>query len=204
MSTANAPERLSYTHLDMARWLMENPTAPLADMSKHFGYTVPWLSTLINCDAFQAHLRTLEANADTLVVADIPAKLRGLASRAIDGLADAVEKAQQDNLPLLHRVFLRETVDMTLKSLGYGTPKAPAAPALGGPQQNNFYFGPVAPEVLANARGRLLTMETQPGLPETNQLPAGAEREERAVLGHAPDVPEPSDTSRPETAGYQI
>jgi len=138
------------------------------------------------------------------VVADIPAKLRGLASRAIDGLADAVEEAQKDNMKLLHRGFLKDTVDMTLKSLGYGAPKTPAAPAPGGPQQNNYYFGPVAPEVLANARGRLLTMEAQTGLPETRQLSAGEGREERAVLGHSAPVSEQTTEARAETAGYQI
>lgn len=176
--SAPGPKELSTTHRDIARWLLENPGKhSVRDCAAHFRYSLPWISTLIHSDAFHALMVELQASADNVVVNDIPAKLRGVAALAIEGLGDAVETAMQDNAKMLHRGFLKDTVDMTLSKLGYSS-KPPAGPAPLPPhmQQNNYFLGPVAPEVLQHARERLLTMEVPPAtVPETGQLPTSVE-----------------------------
>lgn len=172
--SAPGPQNLSNTHRDIARWLLENPGKhSVRDCAAHFKYSLPWISTLIHSDAFRALMFELQKDADNLVVNDIPAKLRGVAALAIEGLGEAVESAMEDNSKLLHRGFLKDTVDMTLEKLGYVS-KPPAGPAALPPhmQQNNYFLGPVAPEVLQHARERLLTMEVPPAtVSEASQLP---------------------------------
>jgi hypothetical protein len=106
----------------VARWLLENPDRSLGECSRELGYTQPWLSQLIHSDSFQAHLRSLHDGADALVLQDIPSKLRGLAARALDGLAEQLEQAVElgEYEPMLQREFIKETAEMALHRLGYG------------------------------------------------------------------------------------
>jgi len=180
MSESNpGPQNLSATHRQIARWLLENPgKGRLKECADHFGYTQAWISTLIHSDAFEALMGELNVNADNVVVNDIPSKLRGVAALAIEGLGECVEEAMNDKMRLLHRGFLRETADMTLARLGYGSSKSPGAAAPSNPlnQQNNFFLGPVPANVLADARSRLLehSVEVTPvAVPETRELSAG-------------------------------
>lgn len=186
--SAPGPKKLSPTHKAIADWLLQNPGSKrMAECATAFGVSRAWLSTVIHSDAFQAHLLELQERADLAVIHDIPAKLRGVASMAIDGLASAVEKAMDDNTPILHREFLAETVDMTLTRLGYGAAKpAQVSPFPGiGAQQNNFYLGTVDAKTLAGARELLLNgkppVEVPTELSETRQLPASIERDEGGV-----------------------
>lgn len=182
--SAPGPQNLSNTHREIARWLLENPGKySVRDCALHFKYSLPWISTLIHSDAFRALMIELQKDADNLVVNDIPAKLRGVAALAIEGLGESVEAAMSDKSTLLHRGFLKETVDMTLTKLGYSS-KPPTGPAPMPPhmQQNNYFLGPVAPEVLQHAREKLLTMEVPAAtVSEASQLPASIESPEREV-----------------------
>lgn len=200
------PARLSHRHEDIARWLLENPTRPLKECAQHFGYTQAWLSCIIHSDAFQVRLRRLQEEADAIVVLDVPARLRGVAARAIEGLGDQVEHSLNDGNGVLHRQFLLDTAELTLKSLGYGAPKAPLAPAAAFVQNNLFNLQqPVSPEVLAHARGRLLSVvEVSPALPEASQLPARDERNGGEVLRQASPLPSPSGAEGPETVGADL
>ena len=173
-SSRPGPARLNHSHQAIARWLLENPTAPLSECAKHFGYTQAWLSCIIHSDAFQVHYRKLQTEADAVTVLDIPARLRGVASDAVEALHEQVEYSRKDGNGVLHRQFLLNTAELTLKSLGFGQPKSVPAP-VGFNQQNNFHFNqPVPVEVLAGARERILNANGgTPALQETSKLPAG-------------------------------
>lgn len=173
-------QKLSPTHEAIARWLLENPGSKRgAECAAAFNVTQSWLSTVIHSDAFQAYIRTLQDDANNLVIHDIPAKLRGVAALAIDGLAEAVETAMMSTDKIMHREFLKDTVDTTLEHLGYGPTKAPAPAAQF--QQNNLFLGTVTPKALHEARSLLLTMENPAGLPAADQLPASIEGSSRQV-----------------------
>lgn len=176
-TTPTKPEikNVSHTHHAMALWLLANPGATLREMSEFFGYTVPWLSTITHSDAFKRLMAGLQGEADALVLNDIPAKLRGVASQSLDALAEQVELAAQDNTTQ-HRDFLKSTSEMALRALGYGQPKNPTSPAAPGVQLN---FVNVPPAVLERAQARLLANSSQVKeslvveLPETSQLSTG-------------------------------
>lgn len=154
----------NFSHDAIAQWLIANPGGQLGECADHFGYTRSWLSIIIHSDAFQARYKELLAGADAAVINDIPAKIRGTVSRALDGLAEAVDIAAASEQTLMHRGFLLETSDKLLRDLGYG-PQKPSVqintPALN--QQNNFIA--VAPDDLARARDKLLKATTLSVLP---------------------------------------
>lgn len=60
-------DKLNFSHVAIARWLLENPNKNLGECATHFGYTRSWLSIIVNSDAFQAHYRDLQSEADNLV-----------------------------------------------------------------------------------------------------------------------------------------
>src|SRR5712664_2297763 len=107
---------LNFSHEAIIRWMLENPEKTLGECARSFNYTQSWLSIIIHSDAFQAKFHELNGNADALVVADIPAKMRGVASMALEGLADQVEAAVQDRT-IAPRDFLLKTSEALLKSL---------------------------------------------------------------------------------------
>lgn len=145
-----APTSTSPTHDQIALWLLQNPGPRLSSRcAEAFGYTLPWISTLINSDAFRARLSEVQALADAAVAVDIPAKLRGVASLALDALTEQLDTAAKDG-GMLHREFVKETADMALHRLGYAPQKQQSAPGLIVNQQNNFL--PVAASDLAAAR----------------------------------------------------
>lgn len=150
--------KLNFSHDAIAQWMIQNPHAPLKDCAEYFNYTQPWLSIIIHSDAFQARYQELRGQADAAIIGDIPAKMRAVASRALDGLAEAVETAVKSEQTIVHRGFLLETSDKLLRDLGYG-PQKPTV-QISAPVQNNFIT--VAPDDLARARARML--EAHPAL----------------------------------------
>jgi hypothetical protein len=184
-------QRLSHTHEDIARWMLANPTRPLKECATYFGYTQSWLSCIIHSDAFQARLRKLQDGADAVTLLDVPARLRGVAAATLDGLGVQVEHAlkETEGNGILHRQFLLDTAEVTLKALGFGGQKTAPSPA---PffQQNNFNVGAVPPETLARARETLLNaVEVTPEISETSKLPAGGESDLRTVQRQPATVP---------------
>jgi len=144
--------RLNFSHEAVARWLLENPDLDLGDCAAAFGYTRGWLSIIIHSDAFQAKYRELQTAADALVITDIPAKLRGVASLALDGLADQVAAAVEDK-SVAPRNFLLQTSEALLSKLGYGQAKnVNVHVAPGGTAQVAVVDG----TTLSRARARLL------------------------------------------------
>jgi hypothetical protein len=137
---------------------MENPGPRLVTRcAEYFGYTVPWVSTIMNSDAFKAQLGDMNQHADVAVVNDIPAKLRGVACLALDGLAEQLANAVADGT-LLQRTFLHESADMALHRLGYAPQKQVAA---GGNITQNNTFVAVSSDALASARATFTALGGQ-------------------------------------------
>lgn len=145
--------KLNHSHEAIARWLLENPDRTMGQCADHFGYTASWLSIIIHSDAFQHHYRALQGKADEFVVADIPAKMRGVASMALDALAVQVEAAAQDRT-VQPRAFLLQTSEALLSKLGYGAKPTQVNVNTGGGAAA-VAVGVVQPEALERARARL-------------------------------------------------
>lgn len=151
-------QKLNFNHEEIIRWLLANPGkvdgGRLKACADAFGYTQAWLSVIIHSDAFQSKWREMSAEADALVLGDIPAKMRGAASLAIDGLAAQIETAAADQT-VAPRDFLLKSSEMLLKSLGYGQGKGGVVVNAPG---GNVTF--VDADALSRARERLTAPRT--------------------------------------------
>jgi hypothetical protein len=200
-SSKNSPGiiRMGNTHEAIARWLIQNPTASQGECAKFFGYTQAWLSCIIHSDAFQIYFRKLQDEANAVTVLDVPARLRGIAAASLDGIAAQVDHALQDGNGVLHRQFLHETAELTLKALGYGQAKTAPAPVAGSLHfhQHQHKHETVDPNVLAHARGRLLEAHA---VQEASQLPAGGSGDLSTVQRLTADVSSSSSQEGTETA----
>jgi hypothetical protein len=194
--------KLNHHHEAIARWLLENPTRALKECAAHFGYTQAWLSCIIHSDAFQAKLRQMHDEADAVVIMDVPSRLRGIAAAALDGIAEQVDHAVKDGNGVLHRQFLHDTAELTLKSLGYGAPKnAPAPSGNTHFHQHQHKHLTVSPEVLGAARDRLLEAHA---VQEASQLPAGGSSDLSTVQRLSTDLPTASPAEGAETSGADL
>lgn len=144
--------KLNFSHEAIMRWLVENPQGSLGECAEHFGYSRSWLSIIIHSDAFRAKYQAMQKEADRLVLDDIPAKMRGTASLALEGLADQVALACEDG-SVGHRQFLLETSESLLKSLGYG---GGGKVVINAPGAQNVNTNVVDPATLERARQKLL------------------------------------------------
>lgn len=133
-------QKLSHTHEAVMDWLVLNPDRSLRECADHFGYTQPWLSTLIHSDIFQAKLaeRRLEVNAR--IAASIPEKLTAVADIALDKLAEKVSASEDPD-------FILDAADRALHRMGFAPASARnpgGSPGLPGPGpgavQNNFFI----------------------------------------------------------------
>lgn len=167
--------RLSHTHHDIARFMLENPALPLSAVAQHFGYTQPWLSTIIHSGAFQAHLAELQSSADGMVIADVPARLRSIASMALDKLGDQLEFAEGTGpASRVDRTFVQETAEMALKALGFGRQGSVGADAPQGPSTVIYADRLVIEQARERllVRGRTLDHESPLALASTSPEPA--------------------------------
>ena len=113
-SAANAIARVKYSHDAMIDLLIANPAISQNELAANFGYTVPWVSRIMNSDAFQARLALRkEALLDPVIVASIAEKFRALASKSLDVVLDKLSVTNSAELGL-------KALEISAKALGYG------------------------------------------------------------------------------------
>lgn len=159
-------KKVTPTHEAMMDWMLLNPGATLAQMGAYFGYSPAWLSQVINSDLFQALYREKRGEIDARVAMDIPAKMRGLASVALDKLVTHVEKSEQPE-------FLLETADKVLHRLGYAPSKGPSVSASGPTTniQQNVYIADSSALAAAREKMAQLGASVMPALPVDVTIP---------------------------------
>ena len=113
-SAANAIARVKYSHDAMIDLLIANPAISQNEIASTFGYTVPWVSRIMNSDAFQARLALRkEELLDPVIVASIEEKFRALASKSLDVVLDKLSVTNSAELGL-------KALEISAKALGYG------------------------------------------------------------------------------------
>lgn len=138
---------ISHTHDQIIDWLLANPNLPQSICAAHFGYTEPWLSTLIHSDLFQAKLQERQAIIFGEVAASVKDRITALAHDSLKKLHEKVSTMENPE-------HLIGTSELALKALGFGG-------QLGRPgvQINHFNGGQttnvVTKDVLAEARSRM-------------------------------------------------
>lgn len=120
-------QRTHYSHEAMIDLIVAEPTISQNQLAAKFGYTVPWISRVMGSDAFQGALaKRREEITDPFLIATVEERLRGLATQALDVIADKLQITQNADIAL-------KALDISVKALGFG-----ARERHSGPTQNNF------------------------------------------------------------------
>lgn len=107
-SAANALARVHYSHDAMIDHLIENPGISQDALAAMFGYSVPWISRIINSDAFLARLSERKHDlVDPAIALTLDEKFRSLAAQSLDVIQE--------------KLFLTKNVDTAIKALELST-----------------------------------------------------------------------------------
>jgi len=139
-------QRLAPTHEAIMDWILLNPGKGLRECAAFFGYSVGGIGWIVNSDLFQAKLAERRREIETVLAADIPAKLTILGSVAIDRTLEVIEKTTDPDV-------IVDIFDKTLHRLGYA-PSKQTGPAIQFNTQNNSFT--VSPEELRQAKAVML------------------------------------------------
>jgi hypothetical protein len=113
-SAALSIDRVKYTHDSMIDLIIANPAVKQGELAKHFGYTEPWVSRIMNSDAFLARLAERKKDVvDPQLVLSVEEKLRHMASRSLDIVMEKLEVTRNPDTAL-------KALEISTKSLGYG------------------------------------------------------------------------------------
>lgn len=113
-SAAMAIDRVKYSHDAMIDCIIATPGISQNDLAKHFGYSAPWVSRIINSDAFQARLASRKNDiVDPSLVLSVDERLRNLASRSLDIVMEKLDVSKNPDTAL-------RALEITTKALGYG------------------------------------------------------------------------------------
>jgi hypothetical protein len=160
-SAALALKRVRYTHDAMIDLIVANPGISQNDLAKHFGYSVPWISRVINSDAFGARLAQRKTEiVDPELLLTVEEKFRALAHKSLEVVMDRLNQQ-----PTMEHGMM--ALEISAKALGYG------ARAQNVNVQNNFVVALPQKVVSADewaARGK------QAGLEAGQQSPQFVER----------------------------
>jgi hypothetical protein len=91
---------LSHTHDMVINWMLLNPDRSLRECADYFGYSQPWLSTLIHTDLFQARLKERQAVVFAQIAQTVPEKLTALSDIATEKLTEAITKSEDSKFIL--------------------------------------------------------------------------------------------------------
>lgn len=113
-SAAMAIERVRYTHDSMIDMLIANPAISQNDLAKHYGYSVAWISRVVNSDAFNARLAERKDEVvDPTLRMSLDEKLKALANQSLEIVMDKLSKTQNPDTAI-------KALELSTRALGYG------------------------------------------------------------------------------------
>ena len=133
--------------------MIAHPEMRQKDMAEKLKVTQGWLSQVINTDMFKDKLRQRVGDHAELVSRSTIELAENVGRMTLVAMEERLEADVEGKIPFSE---LRENADMVLSKLGYGNPKAPAAPPA--PQVNLT----VNQQVLEQARGMIRNAQQQP------------------------------------------
>lgn len=141
------PKKLQPVHVAMLDYIMANPGCTYEQVAASCGgYSIGWVSQIVNSDAFQALLAERQGECFGDVKLTIKDRITGVAQLSLKRIAELLP-TQTDPDKVVN------AADLALKALGFGQPsRGPQTPVGAGPTQNNFIIGSVDAQTLAAAR----------------------------------------------------
>lgn len=114
VSAALALQRVHYSHDAMIDLMIANPSVTQNALAKHFGYSVPWVSRIVNSDAFNARLAERKDElVDPALLHTIEERFKAMASASMEIVMEKL--ATTKNLDTAFKAL-----ELSTKALGYG------------------------------------------------------------------------------------
>lgn len=149
-------DRVSYTHEAIADWMLSNPSKSMKELAEHFGYTQPWISTVIHSDAFQVYFSQRRAAVNLLIHTGIATQLQNTTKKALSLLEEKLNDSED-----LDGNFILDVADKLLHRQGYAPGKISIT------QTNNNLnvqpAGTVDATTLSRARSMMRTIQKSVG-----------------------------------------
>jgi hypothetical protein len=120
-------QKVRYTHEAMIDLILANPGIHQNQLANYFGYSAPWISTVMQTDAFRAKMAERSAEIiDPVLRATIRERFEALVIRSVEVLQEKLSRPASmipDNLAL-------RAMELGAKSLGFGQAFVPIAPVV--------------------------------------------------------------------------
>lgn len=122
-------------HEAFADYMLINPGCRLREMAAYFGYTVPWICTVINSDMFKAYFASRRGEINVSIAEGLPQRLLAAGHLATERLIEVLESTNDSDTII-------DSFDKVLHRLGYAPNTNKGAPVGGGAQvtNNNVFF----------------------------------------------------------------
>ena len=108
-------QKLNHRHEHIVEWLVVNGDKTLTQCAAAFGYTIPWISQMVNSDLFQVKYKEMCEERKVAAVHTVSAKMNSAVSLALD---KTIEKLGPDGE--CTEQFLQGATNGLLDRLGYG------------------------------------------------------------------------------------
>ncbi len=154
-------------------YMMLHPLATLTQTARELGYTIGWLSQIINCDLFQARLASLRQQEVEVCVLSLREKTAAVAYQGLERLG--VKLDTEENTQVIGDVTTK-----LLKNLGHGAEDPPS-------QHISNTLIVATKEGMEEARGLMKQVKalTNP-LPPTDDLVNRIEKSGGRIIEHPP------------------
>ena len=117
-------QKLKAWHEMLADYILLNPTATQQQIADHFERSPQMVQRVLSSDLFKMYFeqrkKSFYDKVDETAVDRIQRKLHGVTERALDVLDEKIQNERRT----IGLEQIRDTLDMTLKAVGYGSPKS--------------------------------------------------------------------------------
>jgi len=117
-------QRLNYSHDAMIDLLIANPMIQQGELAAAFGYSEPWVSRILRCDAFRERYAARRGElSDPLIMQTLEQRFEALVSQSLDKLQEKLA------LPNVQTDVVLKAAELGARALGYGARTAPTVNA---------------------------------------------------------------------------
>lgn len=149
-------------HRRIVDHMLLNPNSKIKDVAEAFEVTPQWMGQVLKTDAFREYYTMRMEEHQGFMHAQVVSKVQGVAIKSLDELGEKLDKSE------LSFTQLRDTADMALKSLGFGSQQGGVSVQVPGGQESETLIA-VRSTTVRRAREAWQKRNAEKGEIETDQ-----------------------------------